>query len=91
MVESDLDGSDHFPIVLKIGISLPDSLPCWNFSQAEWVKFDHLCKVNLPLYTIELYEEPIVLFTNILCSIAKSCMPRTTAKQKNHCKPWFNT
>ena len=40
---------------------------------------------------IELYEEPIVLSTDILCSIAKSCMPRTTAKQKKRCKPWFNT
>ena len=55
------------------------------------MKFDHLCKVNLTLDTIELYEEPIVLFTDILCSIAKSCMPRTTAKQKKRCKPWFNT
>ena len=35
---------DHFPIVLKIGISLPDSLPCWNFSRVDWVQFDHLCK-----------------------------------------------
>ena len=91
MVESDSYGSDHFPIVLKIGISLPDSLPRWNFSRADWVKFDHLCKVNLTLDTIELYEEPIVLFTDILCSIAKSCMPRTTAMQKKRCKPWFNT
>ena len=51
MVESDLYGSDHFPIVLKIGIWLPDSLPQWNFSRADWVKFDHLCKVNLTLRT----------------------------------------
>ena len=91
MIESDSYGSDHFPIVLKIGIWLPDSLPRWNFSRADWVKFDHLCKVNLTLDTIELYEEPIVLFTDILGSIAKSCMPRTTAKQKKRCKPWFNT
>ena len=91
VVESDSYGSDHFPIVLKIGIWLPDSLPRWNFSRADWVKFVHLCKVNLTLDTIELYEEPIVLFTDILCSIAKSCMPRTTAKQKKRCKPWFNT
>ena len=88
---SPVSPSDHFPIVLKIDISLPDSLPRWNFSRADWVKFDHLCKVNLTLDTIELYVEPIVLFTNILCSIAKSCMPRTTAKQKKRCKPWFNT
>ena len=34
--------------------------------------------IRLTLDTIELYEEPNVLFTYILCSIAKSCMPRTT-------------
>ena len=55
------------------------------------MKFDHLCKVNLTLDTIEVYEEPIVLFTDILCSIAKSCLPQTTSKQKKRCKPWFNT
>ena len=27
MVESDSYGSDHFHIILKIGVSLPDSLP----------------------------------------------------------------
>ena len=27
--------SDHFAIVLKIGISLIDSLPRWNFSRAD--------------------------------------------------------
>ena len=41
------------------------------------MKFDHLCKVNPTLDTIELYEEPIVLFTDIVCSIAKSCMPQS--------------
>ena len=54
------------------------------------MQFDHLCKENLILDTIELYEEPIVLFTYVLCNI-KSCMPRTTAKQKKRCKPWFTT
>ena len=74
MVESDSYGSDHFPIILKIGVSLPDALPRWNLNRADWVQFDHLCKEKLTLDTIELYEEPIVLFTDILCSIAKSCM-----------------
>ena len=54
------------------------------------MQFDHLCKEHLTLDTIELYDEPIVLFTDVLCNIAKSCMPRTTAKQKKRCKPWFN-
>ena len=91
MVESDSYGSDYFPIILKIGVSLPGALPRWNLNRANWVQFDHLCKEQLTLNTIELYDEPIVWFTDILCSIAKSCMPRTTAKQKKRCKPWFNT
>ena len=91
MVESDSYGSDHFPIIFKISASLPDALPCWNLNQADWVPFDNLCKGKLTFDTIELYDEPIVLFTDVLCIIAKSCMPKTTVKQKKRCKPWFNT
>ena len=47
MVESDSYGSDHFPIVLKICVSLPDALPCWNFNRVDWVQFDHLSKEQL--------------------------------------------
>ena len=54
------------------------------------MQFDHLSKEKLTLDTIELYAEPIVLFTDVLCIIAKSCMPKTMAKQKKRCKPWFN-
>ena len=71
--------------------TLPDALPRCNLNRADWVQFDHLCKEKLTLDTIELYAEPIVLFTDVLCIIAKSCMPKTTAKQKKRCKPWFNT
>ena len=74
MVESDSYGSDHFPIILKIGVSLPDALPRWNFNRADWVQFDHLCKEQLTLDTIELYDEPIVLFTDVLCDVAKRYM-----------------
>ena len=55
------------------------------------MQFDHLCKAKVTLDTIELYDEPIVLFTDGVCNIAKSCMPQTTTKQKKRCKPWFNT
>ena len=30
------------------------------------MQFDHLCKDKLTLDTIELYEEPIVLFSDVL-------------------------
>ena len=35
MVESDLYGSDHFPIIFKIGVSLPDALPRWNLNPTD--------------------------------------------------------
>ena len=38
-VESDSYGSDHFPILLETGVSLPDPLPRWNFRRANWVHF----------------------------------------------------
>ena len=55
-----------------MGGSLPDELPWWNFNRAKRVQFDHLCKEKLSLDTIELYEDPIVLFTGVVCNIAKS-------------------
>ena len=54
------------------------------------MQYAHLCKEKLTLDTIELYTEPIVLFTDVLGIITKSCMPKTTAKQKKRCKTWFN-
>ena len=42
MVESDSYGSDHFPIILKIGVSLPDALPRWNLNRS---KLDYGCIV----------------------------------------------
>ena len=63
----------------------------YRSTSTESVQFDHLCKEQLTLDTIELYDEPIVLFTDVLCGVAKSCMPRATAKPNKRCKPWFNT
>ena len=37
MVELDSFDSGHFPIIVKIVVSLPDALPHWNFNQADWV------------------------------------------------------
>ena len=91
LVESDSYDSDNFPIIFKIVFSLPEALSHMHLNQADRVKFDHLCKDKLTLDTTELYDEPIVVFTDVLCNIAKRCKPRTTVKQTKRCKPWFNT
>ena len=89
-VASDSYGSDHFPIILEIGVSLPDPLPRWNFRRADWVHFIQLCREKLTLDTVEMYEEPIVVFTDMLCNIAKETIPRSVTKPKKRCNPWFN-
>ena len=89
-VDDDSYGSDHFPIILEIGVSLPDSLPRWNFNRADWAHFIDLCKKFLTIDTMEMDEEPIIVFTNSLCRIAKQSIPMSTSKQKKRCKPWFN-
>ena len=76
-------GSDHFPIIKKMGVSLLYALPRWNLNRATWVQFAHSCKEKMTLDTIELYDEPIVLFYDILCNTAKSFMPRTTSNRRN--------
>ena len=91
MVESDSYGNDNFPIIKKNCVSLPDALPRWNLNQDDWVQFDHLCKEKFTLDIIELYDKSIVLFIDVFGNFAKSCMPRTTVKQKKRCKTWFNT
>ena len=80
MVESDSRGSAHFPIIFTICVSLPDALPRWNLNWDDWVHFDNLCKEKLTLDTIELYDEPIGLFTDVLCNIAKSCHAKNHGK-----------
>ena len=64
---------------LNIGMSLPEALPVGILV---W-QFVYLCKEKLRLDMLELYDDLIVLFTYILCSITKSCMPRTTANRRN--------
>ena len=41
------------------------------------VQFHHLCKEK-----IEIGHHIIVLFTDVLCNLAKSCIPITTAKKR---------
>ena len=89
-VEEDSFGSDHFPIILNVGISLPDTLPRWNFKRADWEHFHNVCNENLTINSVDMYDEPITVFTDVLCNNAKLAIPMSTPKQRKRCKPWFN-
>ena len=89
-VASDTFGSDHFPIILEYGVALSDGIPRWDLSRADWSKFDELCSEQLTIDSIEMHDEPVVVFTNVLCDIARQSIPRSEPKQRKRCKPWFN-
>jgi exonuclease III len=89
-VEADMHGSDHFPIIVECGGSLPDGLPRWNFGRADWAGFQDACLERLTLEAVDMYEDPMEGFTTIFCDIAGENIPRTTTKVKKRCKSWFN-
>ncbi len=90
-VESDTFGSDHFPIVLQWNGQVPNKLPRWNLSRADWNKFQRMCLEQLQLDMFDMDNDPADLFTNILFNIAIAAIPRSTATIRKLCKSWFNT
>ena len=38
------------------------------------VQLNNLCNEKLTLDTIEMYDEPIALFTGVVCNIANGCI-----------------
>ena len=73
MVESDIYGSDHVPIIFFIGVSFPDSLPHWNFNRADWVQFHnvkknyHLIQLNCMMNLLFCLPMFYVLFLRVVC------------------------
>ena len=41
--EADPCGSDHFPIILSGDYNIPERIPAWNLSRANWPLFTSLC------------------------------------------------
>ncbi|VDI46862.1 Hypothetical predicted protein [Mytilus galloprovincialis] len=87
-VHDDLCGSDHFPIVLKIFLLLPNreyhvgnltrrTGPCLRISVKR--NFSQRCLRN-----------PILTFNTVLTSIADRTFPKTSANPKHPSKPWFD-
>ena len=71
-------GSDHFPIIILYLLFRF----LMHYSVSIGLTGNNLiiiCKYKLIIDTIELYDEPIVLFTDILCNISNRCMPITIA------------
>ena len=90
-VHEDTCGSDHFPIVLKSCLDIPEEkLQRWQFHKADWVLFSELCLTELNQNNYQSNEDPVNLFTQTLHSIADRTIPKSSPTYSNKCKPWFD-
>ena len=88
-VDSDLRGSDHFPVILE---NLEPSPPqtntyIWNTSKANWGKFTSLSKFTSPLNEV---DKAINDFTCHINKAANSSMPKITNVRNKRPLPWWN-
>jgi len=58
--DSDLHGSDHYPIVITTDTPSPSfSKPTWKLHKADWAAFSHQAALELCTDTICSAEDPI--------------------------------
>ena len=89
---SDLHGSDHSPIIIKLNGVLfeTDKRPRWNFKRANWDSFKNQCRQEINDDLFEGQEDKITVFTEKLLEIASENIPMTSPFNKGCSKPWFD-
>ena len=91
-IVSDLHGSDHSPIILKLNTDLfeVDKRPRWNFKKANWGSFKIQCRNEINEELLENQEDKIKVITEKILEIAADNIPKTSPFHNKHSKPWFD-
>ncbi|XP_078032735.1 uncharacterized protein LOC144467694 [Augochlora pura] len=99
---SDLNDSDHFPILIKIHTNQPENhdepTPRWKLDYADWGKYQRLIETNiLPLDTLtnsdqNNIENLIKQLISIMKHAADNSIPKTApnTNRKHNTVPWWN-
>ena len=81
--DSDLHGSDHYPIVITTDTPSPSfSKPTWKFLKADWAAFSHQAALELCTDTMCSAEDPIQQFTDVVINIANNSIPKSKPNTK---------
>ncbi len=83
-------GSDHYPIFLENDNNIPERVPTWNMSKADWPLFTSLCNQGIGELDLLGSEDPVGNFTEILCTSASQSIPKTSPNPGNKPKPWYD-
>ena len=90
-VLDDLHGSDHFPIILSNGDSIPVSRASrWCTERANWSLFKELSHIELDCSELPTIEEAVFYLNSIYINAGKQSIPKTTGRFHRRPVPWWN-
>ncbi|BFY98463.1 hypothetical protein BsWGS_01503 [Bradybaena similaris] len=94
LVNSQLGGSDHVPITLKIHkgkrLKPPSMAPSWNYKKANWTLYrEHVEKHCLRITQTNNLNHNVTDITRIILDAAKNYIPR--GRRYNYKPFWNNT
>ena len=90
-VLDDLYGSDHFPIIISSGDSVPISrAPRWCIERANWPLFKELSHIEADASDLPTVDEAVYFLSNILLNAGFQSIPRTTGQFHRKPVPWWN-
>ena len=92
-VHEDLCGSDHFPILLRLGTNVNNVYENnefhFNFKKADWGRFGDLCESSIDRQILDEHC-PAETFTKKVLDAARASIPLLGNQRKLVRVPWFD-
>ena len=90
-VNEYLNGSDHFPIHLKLAENTPTECPPkWKIEGADWSKFAEGIKLEKNFESFKNHIEAYDYFCNETLKSAHNSIPMTKGKPRRPAVPWWD-
>ena len=90
-VNEYLNGSDHFPIHIRLVESKPsESSPKWKVDEADWKKFSNSAYIERNVNSFPSITEAYTFFTEVTLESATASIPKTKGKPSRPAVPWWN-
>ena len=91
-VDSDLHGSDHYPIHLTFSENVPSSSPPkWKLQEADWEKYRKGTIIKETEFdSFPSHDEAYSYLTNKIISSANESIPKTVGKPRRPAVPWWD-
>ena len=89
-VLSDLQGSDHFPVIIQISIPRPalQHAPHWILARADWAEFR--ASIHTSDESFEDVRSMAQHFPNAILTAAKASIPQSSGTIRHSPVPWLN-